>query len=131
MIRVMSIAALDDGLTVGQVAEQSGVAASAVRFYERQGLITSRRTSGNQRRYGPDIPCRIKMIRVAQRIGMSVAEIGAALALIPEHPGAADWERLGQYLRAELVRRIGELQQVLAEFSGDGKLCELPAVDRR
>jgi MerR family redox-sensitive transcriptional activator SoxR len=107
------------GLTVGQVAERSGVAASALRFYERQGLLTSERTAGNQRRYRGDVLCRVVMIRACQRVGLSIAEIRAALATMPEGhiPTRADWERLAQYLRAELHDRVEQLNRLLDEFS--------------
>jgi MerR family redox-sensitive transcriptional activator SoxR len=116
--------------TVGQVAELSGTSSSAVRFYEKHGLIHSERTSGNQRRYRSDVSCRIRMIRVAQRIGMSVAEIGDALRLLPEdrRPDFADWGRLSAHLRAEVAIRINQLEQVLTEMEGGDKLCELPGV---
>ena len=61
------------GLTVGQVAERSGARPSALRFYERQGLISTDRTAGNQRRYRGDVPCRVAMIRVCQQGGLFIA----------------------------------------------------------
>ncbi len=63
------------GLTVGQVAERSGARPSALRFYERQGLISTDRTAGNQRRYHGDVLCRVAMIRVCQQAGLSLAQI--------------------------------------------------------
>jgi MerR family transcriptional regulator, redox-sensitive transcriptional activator SoxR len=103
------------GLTVGQVAERSGVAASALRFYERQGLISSDRTAGNQRRYHGDVLCRVAMIRACQRCGLSIAEIGIALAELPEGhvPGPDDWNRLSQRLQHELRDRIEDLNRAL------------------
>ncbi|MGH3975333.1 MAG: redox-sensitive transcriptional activator SoxR, partial [Pseudonocardiaceae bacterium] len=71
-------------LTVGQLAARSGVAVSALHFYERQGLISSRRTSGNQRRYRRDVLRRVALIRIAQRVGIPLAEVGAVLALLPD-----------------------------------------------
>lgn len=107
------------GLTVGQVAERSGVAASALRFYERKGLLTSDRTNGNQRRYRGDVLCRVAMIRACQRVGLSIAEIRAALATMPEGhiPNRADWDRLAQHLRAELHDRVEQLTRLLDELS--------------
>jgi MerR family redox-sensitive transcriptional activator SoxR len=107
------------GLTVGQVAERGGVAASAVRFYERKGLLTSDRTGGNQRRYRGDVLCRIAMIRACQRVGLSIAEIRAALAQLPEGhiPTPEDWDRLARHLKAELRDRIEQLTHVLDELS--------------
>jgi MerR family redox-sensitive transcriptional activator SoxR len=103
------------GLTVGQVAERSGVAASALRFYERQGLITSDRTAGNQRRYRGDVLCRVAMIRACQRVGLSIAEIRTALAELPEGqiPGPEAWQRLSQRLEHELHDRIDDLNRAL------------------
>ena len=100
---------------MGQVAERSGVAASALRFYERQGLITADRTSGNQRRYRGDVLCRVAMIRACQRVGLSIAEIRTALAALPEGhiPGPEDWDRLSQQLQTELRDRIDELNRAL------------------
>jgi len=71
-------------LTVGQLAERSGVAVSALHFYERQELISSRRTSGNQRRYRRDVLRRVALIRIAQRVGIPLADVRAALAELPE-----------------------------------------------
>jgi MerR family redox-sensitive transcriptional activator SoxR len=100
---------------VGQVAERSGVAASALRFYERQGLITADRTAGNQRRYHCDVLCRVAMIRACQRVGLSIAEIRTALAALPEGhiPGPEDWNRLSQRLQSELHDRIDDLNRAL------------------
>ena len=70
-------------LTVGELAARGGVAVSALHFYERQGLITSRRTSGNQRRYRRDTLRRVALIRIAQRAGIPLAEVRAALAGLP------------------------------------------------
>jgi MerR family redox-sensitive transcriptional activator SoxR len=112
--------------TVSEVAEQSGVAASAVRFYQKHGLISGVRTSGNQRRFGADAACRVKVARVAQRIGLSVAEIAELLAELPPDPQLADWKRLHGRLIAEAERRIAELNAQLTALSTGAKLCELP-----
>jgi MerR family redox-sensitive transcriptional activator SoxR len=108
------------GLTIGQVAERGGVAPSALRFYEAQGLISSERTAGNQRRYGGDVLCRVMMIRACQRVGLTIAEIRAALAELPDGyiPGSDDWERLAARLRSELHDRIDQLNALLDELSG-------------
>src|SRR5215471_11253955 len=103
------------GLSVGQVSERSGAAPSALRFYERQGLLSSDRTSGNQRRYHADVLCRVAMIRACQRVGLSIAEIRSALAQLPEGrvSGPADWDRLSQRLKRELRDRIDDLNRAL------------------
>ena len=100
---------------VGQVAARSGVAPSALRFYERHGLITSDRTAGNQRRYHGDVLCRVAMIRACQRVGLSIADIRTALAELPEGqvPGPEDWDRLSQRLQRELRDRIDDLNRAL------------------
>jgi len=109
------------GLTVGQVAVRSGVAQSALRFYERQGLISSDRTAGNQRRYHADVMCRVAMIRACQRVGLSIADIKTALAELPEGqvPGPEDWARLSQRLQHELRDRIEDLNRALSALIGD------------
>jgi MerR family redox-sensitive transcriptional activator SoxR len=101
-------------LTVGQLAARSGVAVSALHFYEAKGLITSRRTVGNQRRYSRDALRRVAFIRVSQNVGVPLADIGDALASLPEGrtPTRADWQRLSQTWRAGLDERIRRLQQL-------------------
>ena len=85
--------------SVGQVAERSGVAVSALHFYEAKGLISSHRTAGNQRRYGGDVLRRVAVIKIAQEVGISLAEIGKALNALPEGrtPNRKDW---GAFRRA-------------------------------
>ncbi|SDL02365.1 MerR family transcriptional regulator [Nonomuraea jiangxiensis] len=117
-------------LTVGDLARASGVAPSAVRFYESHGLLTCERTAGNQRRFGKSDVCRTKVIRVAQRVGLSVAEIKALLAELPADPVLADWERLTISLMAEVNHRIRQLRSVLDEIASGEELCHLPPVDR-
>ena len=101
-------------LTVGEVAERSGVAVSALHFYEAKGLIASRRNRGNQRRYPRDVLRRIAVIKVAQRTGIPLAEIGEALAALPEGrtPTAADWRRLSAKWQADLDERIARLTRL-------------------
>ncbi len=107
------------GLTVSEVAQRSGAAPSALRFYERKGLIASDRTAGNQRRYRGDVLCRVAMIRACQQVGLSIAEIGSALAELPEGhiPGPEDWERLSRRLKREVINRMEELNRVLGALS--------------
>ena len=114
-------------LTVGEVAERSGVATSALRFYERQGLIHSRRTSGNQRRYARDVLRRVAFIRTAQRLGIPLAAIREVLGLLPNDrtPTREDWARISACWRADLDRRIRTLQRLrdnLTECIGCGCL---------
>jgi MerR family redox-sensitive transcriptional activator SoxR len=118
-------------LTVGQLAARAGVAVSALHFYEARGLIRSRRTTGNQRRYGRDTLRRIAFIRIAQRVGIPLATIGAALASLPEErtPTAADWARLSEDWRAELDLRIARLHQLRDDFT-DCIGCGCLSLDR-
>jgi MerR family transcriptional regulator, redox-sensitive transcriptional activator SoxR len=106
-------------LTVGEVAERSGVAISAVRFYEAEGLIQSTRNAGNQRRFARETLRRVAVVKVAQRLGIPLASIREALKSLPEGrtPNAADWNRLSARWRAELDDRIEKLQQLRNQLS--------------
>lgn len=99
-------------LTIGEVASRSGVAHSALRFYEAQGLLRSERTDGGQRRYHRDALRRVAFIRVAQRVGLSLDEIGAALASLPAErtPTPEDWAALSAAWRGRLDERIALLE---------------------
>lgn len=101
-------------MTVGEVARRSGVAVSALHFYEAKGLIASVRSSGGQRRYGRDVLRRVAVIKVAQRIGIPLDAIGAALASLPEErtPTKDDWARLSRLWRRELDERIAQLTRL-------------------
>jgi MerR family redox-sensitive transcriptional activator SoxR len=101
-------------LSVGEVARRSGVAVSALHFYEAKGLIRSVRSAGLQRRYGRDVLRRVAVIKVAQRIGIPLASIAAALASLPEGrtPTAADWAQLSSVWRKELDERIAQLTRL-------------------
>ena len=107
-------------LTVGEVARRSGVAVSALHFYETKGLIHSVRSAGQQRRYGRDVLRRVAVIKVAQRIGISLASISAALASLPEGrtPTAADWARMSSLWRRELDERIAQLSRLRDQLDG-------------
>jgi MerR family redox-sensitive transcriptional activator SoxR len=101
-------------LSIGEVAERSGVATSALRFYEREGLIESDRTAGGQRRYHRDVLRRIAFVRAAQRVGLSLDDIRSSLAALPGNrtPTAADWQRLSRSWRPLLDERIAELERL-------------------
>jgi|SRR5690606_9427309 len=114
-------------LSVGQVASRSGVAVSALHFYEAKGLIASHRNRGNQRRYSRDVLRRVAVIKVAQKLGIPLATIREALATLPEErtPTAADWKRLSQHWRADLderIRKMTQLRDHLDECIGCGCL---------
>jgi MerR family redox-sensitive transcriptional activator SoxR len=99
-------------LSIGEVAERSGVAPSALRFYERRGLIASTRTDGNQRRYDRAVLRRIALLQAGRAAGISLVEIRDALAGLPTSrtPSRADWERLSNRWRDDLDTRIETLQ---------------------
>ena len=107
-------------LTPGEVATRSGVAISALHFYERNGLIESKRTAGNQRRYRRDVLRRIGFIRVSQRVGIPLADIAASLATLPEGrtPTKQDWARLSRTWRTELDARIDRLESLRDDLDG-------------
>ena len=107
-------------LSVGELAARSGVAVSALHFFERQGLISSRRTAGNQRRYRRDALRRVAFIRIAQRVGIPLKEVQAILALLPDNrtPTREDWARVSQCWQEELDRRMRHLQQLRDDFTG-------------
>ena len=114
-------------LSVGEVAERAGVAVSTLHFYERQGLIRSHRTSGNQRRYDRDVLRRIAVIRVAQDVGVSLAEIGAGFADLPDGraPSKEDWTKLSAGWTAAIDQKIFLLKRLrdgLADCIGCGCL---------
>ncbi|MEK8103966.1 MerR family DNA-binding transcriptional regulator [Micromonospora sp. M12] len=111
--------------TVGDVARESGVSGSAVRFYEARGLISATRTSGNQRRFDEHAACRVKVAQVAQRIGLSINEIAHLLSTLGPNPTFDDWKRLHVGLTAEAHRRIADLHHALDDMSSHRKLCEL------
>lgn len=103
-----------DLLTVGEVSARSGVAPSALRYYESQGLIPATRTTGNQRRYQRQVLRRLAFIRAAQNVGLSLDEIAAALATLPagRNPNRADWTRLSRTWRDRLDEQIAALRKL-------------------
>lgn len=114
-------------LTIGEVAERTGLAASALRYYEAEGLIASERTSGNQRRYHRDVLRRVSFVKVAQRVGLSLDDVRAALATLPDDrtPTKADWARLSASWKRRLddqVHLLTRLRDNLDECIGCGCL---------
>ena len=101
-------------LTIGQVSERSGVATSALRFYEEHGLIASERNQAGHRRYHADVLRRVSFIRTAQRVGLSLAEIAEALGSLPDQrtPTARDWARLAASWRPRLDEQIAVLTRL-------------------
>jgi MerR family redox-sensitive transcriptional activator SoxR len=107
-------------LGVGEVAARSGIAVSALHFYESKGLIRSRRNQGNQRRYPRETLRLVAVIKVAQRIGMPLETIRGALATLPNGraPTAADWRRLSAVWKRDLDERIERLTRLRDRLSG-------------
>ena len=100
--------------SIGQVAERSGLTVSALHFYEREGLITSTRNDGNQRRFGRETLLRLAFIRASQSVGIPLAEIREALDALPRKrtPREADWTRLAEGWREQLEARIEQLERL-------------------
>lgn len=101
-------------LSVGEVARRSGVAVSALHFYERKGLIRSLRTAGNQRRFSRDVLRRLAVIRVAQRVGLPLEAVAHAFAALPENktPTRTEWAKMSALWKGELDQRINELHML-------------------
>jgi MerR family transcriptional regulator, redox-sensitive transcriptional activator SoxR len=106
-------------LTIGEVSARSGVAPSALRFYEAAGLIASQRTSGNQRRYERATLRRIAFIQAGKAAGIPLRRVRAALATLPDtrSPSRRDWERLSRNWRDDLDRRIATLEALRGRLS--------------
>lgn len=117
---VSAIARLPVHLTIGELSHRSGVAPSALRFYESVGLIQAERTTGNQRRYPRNMLRRVAFIRAAQRVGLSLDEIVAALATLPDRrtPTKADWQRVSRAWTGRIDRQIAELERLKAKLTG-------------
>lgn len=107
-------------LSIGDFAARSGVSPSALRYYEREGLIRAARTTGNQRRYDRTELRRVAFIRISQQIGVSLEEIREALDSLPENrnPTRADWSRLSARWRTRLDERITLMERLRDELSG-------------
>lgn len=121
------MARMHNPLTIGDLSHRSGVAASALRYYEELGLISSTRTGGNQRRYSRHVLRRLAFIRAAQRVGLSLDEIHAALATLPDQrtPTKADWTKVSRAWTDridEQIRALGELRSRVTSCVGCGCL---------
>jgi MerR family redox-sensitive transcriptional activator SoxR len=113
------MSALPEHLSIGEVAERTGVSISALRFYEAEGMVATTRSPGGQRRFPRDALRRVAFIRVAQRVGLTLDEIRAALATLPDRrtPTAADWAGLSRAWKSELDERIRLLERVRDDLS--------------
>jgi len=111
---------MDHELTIGELSERTGVASSALRFYEAQGLISAKRSEGGQRRYARDTLRRVSFVRIAQQVGLSLDEIRSALSSLPESrtPTPRDWERLSTGWRPRLEAQIAMLERLRDRLSG-------------
>jgi MerR family redox-sensitive transcriptional activator SoxR len=114
-------------LTIGELSRRSGVPTSTLRFYEKRGVISSRRTSGNQRRYPRSALRRVAFIRASQQLGASLGEISLYLALLPEGrtPTREDWQRVSECYNKTLnaqIQRLELLRDRLADCIGCGCL---------
>jgi len=107
-------------LTVGQLSARSGVAISALHFYEGEGLISSRRTAGNQRRYRREMLRRVAFIRASQRVGIPLKQIKEGLDGLPSGrtPTVADWARLSSAWKQDLEERIARLEHLRDRLTG-------------
>ncbi len=107
-------------LTVGQVAERSGFAVSALHFYERKGLIRSHRTAGNQRRYDRDVLRRLAIVRMGTELGVPLTEVAEALShvAVGHTPTVADWRRMSEHWHDKLNRRIVLMTRMRDELNG-------------
>ncbi|RSM89518.1 redox-sensitive transcriptional activator SoxR [Kibdelosporangium aridum] len=118
-------------LTVGELARRAGVPVSTLHFYEAKGLISSRRTAGNQRRFRRDTLRRIAFIRIGQRVGIPLNTIAEVLGQLPEGrvPNRADWAQVSESWRAKLDVRIEQLLQLRDDFA-DCVGCGCLSLDR-
>jgi MerR family transcriptional regulator, redox-sensitive transcriptional activator SoxR len=114
------MARLGDQITIGEFARRAGVAASALRYYEELGLISSQRTAGGQRRYARTMLRRVAFIRAAQTVGLSLGEVSAALARLPDEraPNKTDWNKVSATWIRRVDERIAELERLRATLDG-------------
>jgi MerR family redox-sensitive transcriptional activator SoxR len=117
--------------TVGELAGRSGLAVSAIHFYERKGLIASQRTAGNQRRYDKDVLRRLSIIRIAREVGIPLSEVAHAFGSLPKpgHTSRRDWQQLSRHWAADLDSRIATLHKLRANLS-DCIGCGCLSLDR-
>jgi len=109
-----------DLLTMGEITRRSGFAASALRYYEAEGLITAHRSGGGQRRFERSVLRRLGFIRAASNVGLSIEEIRAELASLPDrrNPTKADWHRISRHWRNRLDEQIAALERLKTGLDG-------------
>lgn len=110
----------NDFLTIGELAARTGLSVSAIRYYEELGLVAPLRTNGNQRRFLRADIRRLSFVLIAQKLGLSLDEIGAALAGLPQgrNPNAADWKRISVAIRTRIDGEIARLDKIRADLDG-------------
>jgi MerR family redox-sensitive transcriptional activator SoxR len=111
---------LPEHLTIGELSQRSGVAASALRYYEQLGLIASERSAGNQRRYPRHMLRRVSLVAVAKRLGIPLADVQTALSLVPldRVPSQSDWQRASRVWKITLEERRRALERLERELTG-------------
>jgi MerR family redox-sensitive transcriptional activator SoxR len=111
---------MDADLSIGALSERTGVATSALRYYEAEGLIYATRSPGGQRRFPREVLRRVSFIRIAQQVGLSLEEIRAALASLPDNrtPTERDWEALARTWRPRIDAQIGLLERLRDRLDG-------------
>lgn len=109
-----------EDLSIGALSDRTGVATSALRFYEAEGLIFSTRSAGGQRRYRRETIRRVSFVRIAQQVGLTLEEIRAALSSLPQNrtPDRRDWERLSRSWRPRLEAQIAMLERLRDRLDG-------------
>lgn len=114
------MSALAEWLTIGELSQRSGVATSALRFYDSKGLLHAERTAGNQRRFHRSSLRRVGVIRAAQAVGLPLAEVQDALSSLPNQrtPTRSDWESISRRWQNDLDRRIAELELLREKLTG-------------
>ncbi|HEV7725534.1 MAG TPA: redox-sensitive transcriptional activator SoxR [Modestobacter sp.] len=117
---MVETAGMDRELTIGEVARRAGVPVPTVRYYESRGLLSARRTTGNQRRYDRSVLRRLAVVAAAARVGLPLAEVGAAFAELPADraPDREDWARLSAGWRRRVDKRIAELESLREDLDG-------------
>ncbi|MFA6219403.1 MAG: redox-sensitive transcriptional activator SoxR [Erythrobacter sp.] len=110
----------NDLLSIGELAQRTGLSVSAIRYYEDKGLVEPWRTGGNQRRYPRSDIRRLSFILIAQKLGLSLAEIEGAMARLPQGrtPDAADWKRISGTIRKRIDAQIAQLEKVREDLDG-------------
>lgn len=114
------MAAAGNGLTIGDLADRTGLAVSAIRFYETHGIVKPLRNSGGHRRYDKADLRRLSFAMIAQRLGFSLSDIAAHMAHLPPHkaPSKADWARISTTMRTDITNRISQLETLRDKLDG-------------